>query len=109
MAKKKKTEETWECGDCNAELPISTEWCDAPQHEWAEEVIRLRYALRKLSDEHPEKHYITPEEYVDQLAVMLKEYLKRNYGEDKCHPSDLTSWAFTFMESYWIISDHSRL
>lgn len=110
MGKKKKTEETWNCGDCNAELPISTEWCDAPQHEWAEQVIRLKYVVSTLraerTDEERERVYMTPDEFVSLFSPMLKEYLVKTYGDEKSHPHDLATAAASFMEAYWIISDY---
>ena len=110
MARKNKTEETWNCGDCNAELPESKKYCDAPEHEWAEQVLRLKWMVSRLSaereDEEREKDYMTPEEFVSQFSPMLKEYLVRTYGDEKSHPHDLATAAASFMEAYWIISDY---
>ena len=113
MKKKKKAEETWQCGDCNAVLPVSTEWCDAPQHEWAEQVIKLRWMLKNITEpknqESYDKDYMTSDEFVDQLAPMMKEYLVKMYGGGRAHPHDLATAAASFMEAYWIISDHRPL
>ena len=110
MGKKKKTEETWDCGDCNAQLPISKEWCDAPQHEWAEQVIKLKWLVKKLSedrnDEEREKEYLTAEEFVEKLSPQMRDYLVKMYGSEKSHPHDLATAAATFMDAYWIISDY---
>ena len=110
MGKKKKTEETWECGDCYAELPASTKWCNAPQHEWAEKATRLQALLRIVSaqkaDEDYENGYLTAEEFVEKLSPQMNDYLVKTYGQEKCHPHDLATAAASFMEAYWIISDH---
>jgi len=113
MKKKKKIEETWNCGDCNAVLPISTEWCDAPQHEWAEQVVKLKWLVKKLSeernDEERDKNYLTAEEFVENLMPPMKEYMIKMYGNEQCHPHDLATAAASFMDAYWIISEHRPL
>ena len=113
MGKRKKIENTWECGDCNAELPISIEWCNAPQHEWAEQVIKLKWLVKKLSedknDEERDKNYLTAEEFVENLMPPMKEYMIKMYGKEQCHPHDLATAAASFMDAYWIISEHRPL
>jgi hypothetical protein len=113
MGKRKKIEETWECGDCNAELPVSTKWCDAPQHYLAEKVARLQALLRiaaeARNEEDVDKYYLTAEEFVENLMPPMKEYMIKMYGKEKCHPHDLATAAASFMDAYWIISEHRAL
>jgi hypothetical protein len=110
MGKRNKIEETWECGDCEAELPISTKWCNAPQHQWAEKAIRLQALLRIVSEQKAEDDYqtgyLTAEEFVEKLSPQMRDYLVKMYGQEKCHPHDLATAAATFMDAYWVISDY---
>lgn len=103
----------WRCGDCSAWNTNKAKSCTAPQHEFAERAIRaealLQIKLNEITEDRYTKHYVTAEEFVDELAPMMKEYLVKTYSDDKCHPHDLATAAASFMEAYWIISDHRIL
>jgi hypothetical protein len=109
MGKKKKEddlERDWRCGDCGAWNKYETRFCKAPQHDFAERALRAEFALKQLSDERIDKDYLTPNEFVEDLVPMLKDYLVKTYGDEKSHPHDLATAAASFMDAYWIISDH---
>lgn len=117
MSKKKKSVENdwktgWRCGDCDAWNDNSVKNCAAPQHEHAVEALRVKAKMRQLiidDIENITRDYMTADAFVDDLAKMMKEFLVRMYGEEPSHPRDLTSAAATFMDAYFIISEHRDL
>ena len=103
----------WRCGDCSGWNTNKAKNCTAPQHSFAERAIKAEAHVQRLLKEEIERwyeqDYMTAEEFVDALAPMMKEYLVKAYGKEKSHPHDLATAAASFMDVYWIISDHRRL
>jgi predicted site-specific integrase-resolvase len=79
----------------------------------AEKVIRLQALLRIAAEARNEevidKYYLTAEEFVENLMPPMKEYIIKMYGKEECHPHDLATAAASFMDAYWIISEHRPL
>lgn len=116
MSKKKSKEFDWEagwrCDDCNGWNETNKGSCIAPQHEYAVRAIDAERRARQLvidSIQDLTKDYVTASKFVDDLAGMMKEFLVRTYGKEPSHPRDLTAAAASFMDAYFIISEHRDL
>lgn len=112
MAKEKK--EKWRCYDCGASNSKKNEWCTSDLHDMGEEIIHLKYQLRKaeeaLEEEKGKKFnatYMTLDQFVSDLSSALRDHLKASFrddGQQLYHPEDLISNASTFVDAAYHVS-----
>lgn len=108
MSKKK----SWVCGDCDAKLPGSTKWCDAPQHDATVRALiaeRQTAALESLIAEREVAHSAwstTIDEFFEEYTEALYAYIKSIESRgDRHHPLDLAYTASAFNDVWVIISE----
>jgi len=114
MGKRNKKE--WQCGDCNAVMPKTKSYCDAPEHDFAEKTIHQQMIIEQLREEiydlklkNNTVGYLTVEEFVTQYSAALREYLHKMYSTSgSLHPEDLSSATASFAEANWITLQHMK-
>ena len=117
--RERKVKDSWECGDCNAMNDYTKDWCDAPEHEWAEKYLQVSYALQATKDQmfemqskERQRFYLTKEEFTQMYTNALNDYLTATFtcgssDDRKLHPEDLAASIATFNDAtYALLSNY---
>jgi hypothetical protein len=110
----KRSKKNWQCGDCNATMPMSKSFCDAPEHEFAEASIHLKMRIEQLEDtlyelrkENRTRSYLTVDEFVTQYTQGLRQYMNSTFrNSGALHPHDLSSQAASYAEAHWSVIEN---